>query len=183
MMRKNSMRNKKLAGILALIFMLTIVGGAQQDKSKRPSPPGTAEVTLKGKQITIDYSRPYLKGRHVGQELAPFGRVWRTGANEATTLTTEASLNIGGTSVPAGTYTLYSLPSEGTWKLIINKQTGQWGTEYDEKQDLARVDLKKSQTKAPVEQFTISFDKKSDNAADLVMEWENIRLTVPVKLQ
>src|SRR5437016_715600 len=183
MMRKNSMRTGKLVGILALMCMLTLLAAAQEDKSKRPSPPGTAEVTLKGKKITIDYSRPYLKGRHVGQELAPWGKVWRTGANEATTLTTEANLNIGGTSVPAGTYTLYSLPSEGTWKLIINKQTGQWGTNYDEQQDLARIDMQKSRTEQPVEQFTISFKKKSDNAADLVMEWENIRLTVLVKLQ
>jgi hypothetical protein len=83
--------------------------------------------------------------------------------------------------VPAGKYTIYSLPSESGWKLIINKQTGQWGTVYDEKQDLARIDMQKSQTKSPVEQFTISFDKKGANSADLVMEWENTRLTVPVK--
>jgi len=174
---------KHLIGIFALMFMLTAVAGAQEDKSKRPSPPGAAEVTLKGKKIKIDYSRPSMKGRKIVGDLVPYDRVWRTGANEATTLTTEANLNIGGTSVPAGTYTLYSLPSEGTWKLIINKQTGQWGTEYDEKQDLARVDLKKSRTKAPVEQFTISFDKKGNDTADLVLEWENTRLTVPVKVQ
>jgi len=153
----------------------------QADKSQRPSPPGTAEVTLKGKKITIEYSRPFLKGRHVGQELAPYGKVWRTGANEATALTTELDLSIGGASVPAGKYTIYSLPSEGTRKLIISKQTGQWGTEYHEEQDLARVDMQKSQLPQPVEQFTISFDKKSDSSADLVLEWENVRLTVPVK--
>src|SRR5437016_11684675 len=174
---------KQVIGIFALMFMLVAVAGAQQDKSKRPSPPGTAEVTLKGKKVRIDYSRPFMKGRKIIGELVPYDKVWRTGANEATTLTTEANLTIGGTSVPAGTYTLYTLPSEGGWKLIINKQTGQWGTEYDEKQDLARVDLKKSQTKAPVEQFTISFDKKGTGAAALVLEWENIRLTVPVKVQ
>ena len=195
------MPRKYLVLVIALITFVFTAFAAQQpppqgqpqeqpqqakppaDKSKRPSPPGTAEVTLKGKKITIEYSRPYLKGRHVGQELAPFDKVWRTGANEATSLTTEANLNIGGTNVPAGSYTLYSLPSEGTWKLIINKQTGQWGTNYDEQQDLARIDMQKSQTEQPVEQFTISFKKKSDNAADLVMEWENIRLTVLVKLQ
>jgi len=152
-----------------------------QDKSKRPSPPGTAEVTLKGKKITLDYSRPYLKGRHVGQELAPFGQVWRTGANEATTFVTEGDVRVGDANVPAGHYTLFSLPSEGSWKLIINKQTGQWGTQYDESQDLARVDLQKSQLPQPVEQFTISFDKKSDDSADLVLEWENLRLSVPLK--
>jgi hypothetical protein len=169
--------------IVSIMALLLTAAAAQQDKSKRPSPPGTAEVTLKGKKITIDYSRPSMRGRKIVGELVPYGQVWRTGANEATTLTTETDLNIGGTKVPAGKYTLYTLPSEGTWKLIINKQTGQWGTEYHEEQDLARVDMQKSQTQQPVEQFTISFDKKSDNSANLILEWENTRLTVPVKAQ
>jgi hypothetical protein len=154
-----------------------------QDKSKRPSPPGTAEVTLKGKKITIDYSRPFLKGRKVGQELAPYGKVWRTGANEATALTTAVDLNIGGVKVPAGNYTLWTLPSEGTWKLIINKQTGQWGTNYDESQDLARVDMQKSALPQLVEQFTISFDKKGENAADLNLDWEKTRVSVTLKAE
>jgi hypothetical protein len=167
-------------------MLIAVMGMAQQppqDKSKRPSPPGTAEVTLKNKKIAIDYSRPSLKGRKVGQELAPYGKVWRTGANEATTLTTEIDLNIGGVKVPAGKYTLYTLPSEGTWKLIINKQTGQWGTQYDESQDLARVDMKKSALPQPVEQFTISFDKKSENTAALNLDWENTRVSVEIKAE
>ncbi|HXB22780.1 MAG TPA: DUF2911 domain-containing protein [Candidatus Solibacter sp.] len=176
------MRSKYFSvGILTLLFLLTAFMGAQQDKSKRPSPPGTAEVTLKGKKITIDYSRPSMKGRKIVGELVPYGKVWRTGANEATTLTTDADLNIGGTNVPAGKYTLYTLPSEGTWKLIINKQTGQWGTVYDESQDLARVDLKKSALQSPIEQFTISCNKKNDSTADLVLQWETTELSVPVK--
>ncbi len=176
------MRSKYfVVGVLTLVLMLTTLMGAQQDKSARPSPPGTAEVTLKGKKVTVDYSRPSMKGRKVVGGLVPYGKVWRTGANEATTLTTEADLNIGGTNVPAGKYTLYTLPSEGTWKLIINKQTGQWGTVYDESQDLARVDLKKSSLDKPVEQFTISFNKKNDSTADLVLQWETTQLSVPVK--
>jgi Protein of unknown function (DUF2911) len=176
------MRSKHtIVAVSVFALMFVVLASAQDDKSKRPSPPGTADVTLNGKKVTIDYSRPSLKGRHVGQELAPFGKVWRTGANEATALTTETNLDIGGTKVPAGKYTIYTLPSESGWKLIINKQTGQWGTVYDEKQDLARIDMQKSQTKAPVEQFTISFDKKGADTADLVMEWETTRVTVPVK--
>ncbi len=176
------MRSKYfVVGVFTLVLMLTTFMGAQQDKSARPSPPGTAEVTLKGKKVTVDYSRPSMKGRKVVGGLVPYGKVWRTGANEATTLTTEADLNIGGTNVPAGKYTLYTLPSEGTWKLIINKQTGQWGTVYDESQDLARVDLKKSSLDKPVEQFTISFNKKNDSTADLVLQWETTQLSVPVK--
>jgi hypothetical protein len=167
-------------------MLIAVLGMAQQppqDKSKRPSPPGTAEVTLKNKEIIIDYSRPSLKGRKVGQELAPYGKVWRTGANEATALNTAIDLNIGGAKVPAGKYTLYTLPSEGTWKLIINKQTGQWGTQYDESQDLARVDMKKTALPQSVEQFTISFDKKDENTANLNLDWENTRVSVEIKAE
>jgi DUF2911 family protein len=169
--------------IIAAVASLALGQQPAEDKSKRPSPPGTAEVALKGKKITIDYGRPFLKGRKVGQELAPYGKVWRTGANEATTLTTEVDLNIAGTKVPAGKYTLWTLPSEGTWKLIINKQTGQWGTRYDESQDLARVDMTRSSLSQTVEQFTISFDKKGENSADLNLDWENTRVSVLVKAE
>jgi hypothetical protein len=180
------MQRIQLAVGVSLVMLIGVMAVAQQtpeDKSKRPSPPATAEVTLKNKKITIDYSRPSLKGRKVGQELAPYGKVWRTGANEATALNTEIDLNIGGVKVPAGKYTLYTLPSEGTWKLIINKQTGQWGTKYDESQDLARVDMKKTALPQSVEQFTISFEKKGENAADLNLDWENTRVSVEVKAQ
>jgi len=180
------MQRKRLATGVSLVMLIAVLGMAQQpsqDKSKRPSPPGTAEVTLKNKEITIDYSRPSLKGRKVGQELAPYGKVWRTGANEATALNTAIDLNIGGAKVPAGKYTLYTLPSEGTWKLIINKQTGQWGTQYDESQDLARVDMKKTALTQSVEQFTISFDKKNENTANLNLDWENTRVSVEIKAE
>jgi hypothetical protein len=155
----------------------------QQDKSKRPSPPGTADCTINGKKVTIEYSRPSLKGRKLGTDLAPYGKVWRTGANEATTLTTAIALDIGGAKVPAGTYTLYTLPSEGTWKLIINKQTGQWGTEYHQDQDLARVDMKKQEIVVPVEQFTIALDQDSNSSADLNLEWEKTRVFVTIRAQ
>ena len=181
------MRHKHLAiGVLLFISAAAVATLAQQapeDKSKRPSPPGTAEVSLKGKKITIDYSRPSLKGRKLGQELAPYGKVWRTGANEATTLTTEVDLNIGGTKVPAGKYTVWTLPSEGAWQLIINKQTGQWGTKYDQSQDLARIDMKKSALPQAVEQFTISFAKVNETTADLNLDWENTRVSVTIKAE
>ena len=179
------MRNNCVLLVIPVaVFALAAVAAAQQaDKSKRPSPPGSAEVTLNGKKITIEYSRPFMKGRKIMGEVVPYGKVWRTGANEATALTTEADLSIGGANVPAGKYTLYTLPSEGTWKLIINKQTGQWGTIYKEDQDLARVDMEKSKLSEPVEQFTISFKQKSADAADLVLQWETTQLSVPVKVK
>lgn len=162
----------------AVLLVSGLIANAQE---KPASPPGKAEVTLKGQQVTIAYSRPFMRGRKIMGGLVPYGHWWRTGANEATTLTTGTDLDIGGANVPAGKYTLYTLPSEGTWKLIINKQTGQWGTEYNQDQDLARVDMQKSKLEQPVEEFTISFDKKGPDSADLVLEWENTRVWVPVK--
>jgi hypothetical protein len=168
--------------LVAVVFAALSWAQPPQDKSQRPSPPGTADCNIKGKKVTISYSRPSKKGRKVmGGDLVPYGKVWRTGANEATTLTTEIDLNIGGAKVPAGTYTLYTLPSEGTWKLIINKQTGQWGTIYKEDQDLARVDMTRSDLVVAVEQFTIALDQDTNDSADLVLEWENTRLVVVIK--
>jgi Protein of unknown function (DUF2911) len=180
------MRRTNFVGITALtICVLAIfnLAWAQQDKSKRPSPPGTAECTINGKKVEIAYSRPFMKGRKIVGELVPYGKVWRTGANEATTLTTAIDLDIGGAKVPAGTYTLYTLPSEGTWKLIINKQTGQSGTEYNQDQDLARVDMKKQEIVVPVEQFTISLDQNTNASADLILEWEKTRVWVTIKAE
>src|SRR5215212_3069961 len=137
-------------------------------------------TAIDGATITVEYGRPSMKGRKVMGELVPFGKVWRTGADEATTLTTDKELQIGGTIVPAGKYTLYTLPDQTDWQLIVNKQTGQWGTEYDEKQDLGRVPLKKTATSAPVEQLTISVDKNPAGGGMLRIAWENTELTAPV---
>ena len=177
-----SHKNFAIAATLTSIVLAALTWAlAPQDKNQRPSPPGTADCSINGKKVTISYSRPSMKGRKIMGGLVPYGQVWRTGANEATTLTTAIDLNIGGAKVLAGTYTLYTLPSEGTWKLIINKQTGQSGTEYNQNQDLARVDMTRSEIVVPVEQFTISLDQDSNDSADLVLEWEKTRLTVVVK--
>jgi hypothetical protein len=168
---------KSLCTIFSVIVVLASVAAAQQ--KSRPSPAAVAETALNGKKVSIAYSQPSMRGRKIMGGLVPYGQVWRTGANDATTLTTDTDLMIGGADVPAGTYTLYSLPSEGTWKLIINKQTGQWGTEYHEEKDLARVDMKKEALSSPVETFVISFEPKTNPTA-LVMEWENTKLSVPI---
>ncbi len=159
-----------------------------QDKSKRPSPPGTAEVTLKGKKITIDYSRPKIRDPKTGNprqimgKVVPYGEVWRAGANEATTLTTETDLDINGTTVPAGKYTLYALPEPEKWTLIISKKTGQWGIPYPgESEDFARIPMKVEHLSTPVDPFTISFDRRSDDDAALNLAWENTKASVDVK--
>ena len=163
---------------VAAIVVAGLTPAAAQQKPLL-SPPGQAAVTIGAATITIDYSRPSMRGRKIMGELVPFDKVWRTGANAATTLKTSAALEIGGTSVPAGTYTLYTLPGEKAWKLIINKQTGQWGTQYDPSQDLARIDLTVGATAAPVEQFTITLAGTGGAAGLLTLEWENTKLTVP----
>ena len=122
-----------------------------------------------------------MRGRKIYGDLVPYGRVWRTGANAATSLSTDSDLVVGGTTVPAGNYTLYTLPGQNDWKLIINKQTGQWGTVYNQDQDLARVDMKTSQLPAAMEIFTIALDKTSGDSATLKLQWENTVASVELK--
>ena len=161
------------------IALIAAACGAQ-DKSKRPSPPATASVDLGGTKITIDYSSPRLKGRHVGGEVATFGKVWRLGANEATTLVTTGPITVGGKAVPAGSYTMFAIPDKDKWTLIISKKTGEWGTDYPgEGNDLARVELKVSTLPASVENFTISFDK-TGMGANLNFDWDTTRASVAV---
>jgi len=168
------------AFILAGAF--ATVASAQKMTDVHPgkggSPHVRAEWTIDGANLSIVYGRPYLKGRAVGKEVAPFGKVWRTGADEATTFTTDKPLKFGTLAVPAGTYTLYTLPAEKDWHLIINKQTGQWGTQYAQDQDLGRVPMTVGATSAPVEQLTISVDD-TPGGGTLRIEWGTRRATVP----
>lgn len=165
--------------LLALVASLVPIACSQNPPA---SPAGQASVSFAdGKTVTIKYSRPFAKGRKIFGGLVPYDQVWRTGANAATSLSTDTDLDIGGTSVPKGNYTLYSLPTQNGWKLIINKETGQWGTKYDPSQDLARVDMKVTKLSSPVEQFTISLDKAGADAATLKLQWENMEGTVTVK--
>lgn len=184
------MRRSTLSAVAACMLTLALVampGSAQQDKSKRPSPPGTATFTFQdGKTITINYSRPKINDPRSGQPrkiyggLVPYGEVWRAGANEATSFVTQADLTVGSTPVPAGSYTLYILPQEsGAWKLIISKKTGQWGIPYPGQQDdLARIDMKAGKTPSTVQDFTISFDKRGPNGGVINFDWEGTRATV-----
>jgi hypothetical protein len=163
------------------LVVFTAACHAQQDKASRPSPPATATLDLGGdKSITIDYSSPRLKGRKVGEQLAPFGEVWRTGANESTTFVTTADVVVGGTPVPAGSYTIFTIPNKDKWVLIISKKTGEWGTNYPgPSNDLARIDMKISTLPAPVENFTISFGKSADGGT-LNLDWDTTRASVAI---
>ena len=177
-MRKAMIAGSAFLATLGLSFALL----AQQDKSSRPSPPAKAECKLSGgKTITIDYSSPRAKGRKIFGELVPYGQVWRAGANEATSFVTSGDITVGGTAVPAGKYTIFAVPDQNKWKLVISKKTGEWGTAYPgPDNDLARIDMKASKTSAPVENFTIAFDE-AGGGCTLRMEWENTRASVDIK--
>jgi hypothetical protein len=157
------------------------VSHAQQDKANRPSPAATASLDLgDGKSITVDYSSPRAKGRKIFGGLVPYGQVWRAGANDATTFITTADITIGGTAVPAGSYTIFTIPNQDKWTLIISKKTGEWGTNYPgPSNDLARVEMKVVTLPSPVENFTISFDK-SAGGGSLNLDWETTRASVPI---
>lgn len=180
------MRRFSLIAIFAAMLVSMAVAQTEHqmpgDKKPLLSPRKQASFTFAdGKKIDVDYGAPSMRGRKIMGELVPFDQVWRTGANEATGFTTDTDLMIGGTKVPAGKYTLYTLPSANTWKLIINKQTGQWGTVYKEAQDLARVDMKKTALPAPVEQMAIAFEKTGADSAIMNLQWETTGLSVDIK--
>ncbi len=146
------------------------------------SPRDTLRASIGGANFTVTYSRPMKRGRVLFGETVPWGEVWRTGANEATHFHTDKNLEIGGTPVPAGTYTLWTIPRPEGWTLIINKQTGQWGTMYDPAQDLARIPMHDEAPEARTEQLTISLEP-GDAGAVLRLRWDDREAWVPIEIK
>jgi DUF2911 family protein len=143
------------------------------------SPRDSAVADVGGAHVAIDYGRPFRRGRKIMGEVVPWGQVWRTGANAATGFRTTRDLEIGGVTVPAGAYTLWTLPTQAGWKLIVNRQTGQWGTEYHPEQDLARIDMQTRPVSPPVEQFTIRLETTGGNGGVLRLAWDDTEAFVP----
>jgi hypothetical protein len=182
------LRSLALAACCTLLTTASFaqMGDMKMDKASAkalPSPAATAQVSLNGKDVTIHYNSPRMRGRKIMGELVPYGKVWRTGANPATTLITSTNLMIGTLNVPAGTYTLYTLPSESQWLLIVNKQTGQWGTVYKEDQDLGRTPMTGKTLSAPQEDMSISFEHTHGANTELHVKWEKTDEFVPVKAE
>jgi len=169
---------KQIVFLTSLLLTLTALA-ACQDKSQKPSPPAHAQCKFSdGKTLTIDYSSPRAKGRKIFGGLVPYGEVWRTGANEATSLVTDANLNVGGKDVPAGHYTIFTVPNADKWTLIISKKTGEWGIPYKyEGDELGRVDMKVSSTPSAVEHFTIALSPMGGGCT-LNLSWENTQASV-----
>jgi hypothetical protein len=174
---------RQSTGIWALALM--IAGGgvvaAQKTTELHPgkggSPHVRSEWTVDGASISIEYGRPSLKGRDDAKMMPP-GREWRTGADEATTLKTDKGLMFGKLMVPAGTYTLYTVPGEAEWQLVVSKKTGQWGIPYPTGEDLGRAPMKVAKTAAPVEQLTISIED-TQAGGELRIEWGNTSARAP----
>jgi hypothetical protein len=183
--------NRLKSILTAAAIVITALPMAAQEK--RLSPHETVSAVVDGNRVMIIYGRPYTKSPKTGEirkiwgGLVPYGNIWRTGADEATTLITQKPIVLGGTAIPAGAYTLWTLPQEdGTAKLIINKQIGQWGEgddTYDAQQDVARVDLKKDALDTPVDQFTMAVEKNPSGGGVLKLSWENTQFSAPFSVQ
>jgi hypothetical protein len=146
------------------------------------SPRDSSVLFLQGKRLSINYGSPSVRGRKIIGGVVPYGVVWRTGANEATSFITETDLFIGKKRIPKGAYTLYTLPTSGGWKLIVNSQTGQWGTVYNKKMDLVRIPMNKKNLKKAVEKLKISLERTGSRSGTMILEWEKTRLTVDLKV-
>lgn len=151
--------------LAVLVAAFTInTGNAQDDKSKRKSPPAEATATIGGGiEVTVNYSKPSVKGRTLWGDLVPYGKVWRTGANEATTISFSKDVKVGDKNIGAGTYSLFMIPGKDSWTVIINEEAEQWGAyKYDSAKDAARTSVEPSETKKSMEQltFTVGSDGK-----------------------
>jgi hypothetical protein len=159
---------------ISLLFLALLFAGTSlsaQDKADRPSPPKKAEATLASGTVTIDYSSPAVKERVIWGELVPYGKIWRTGANEATTIMLEKDMKVGGKLIPAGKYALFTIPGKDEWTIIINSEWDQWGAyNYDESKDVHRFNVKSKMNKDSQERmmFQVSED------GTVTMMWENM---------
>lgn len=178
-MKTSTLSRIALFSFLMLAF--TYNSFSQQDKSKRASPPMTATGVIDDATITINYSSPSVKGRKIWGELVPYGKVWRTGANEATIFETDHAIKVEGKGLPAGKYSLYTIPGEKEWVIIFNSQVGQWGitrageTTEDPAKDVLRVTVKAKESKDFNEQMKFAVEKKG-----FTLYWENLKVPVEV---
>jgi hypothetical protein len=161
--------------LTALVAMTTM--GVLRAEKKRASPHESVSMTVAGKKITIEYGRPYMKGRTIFGSLVPWDKVWRTGADEAAVLTTEGDITIGTLKVPKGTYSLFTIPSQKSWTLVVNKVAKQWGAfDYKPAQDLGRTPMTVTPNAAPVEEFTIELK----DPGTLTMSWDKTTASVSI---
>lgn len=165
-----------------LLTSVSLATYGQEAVKPRPSP--TAIVTMKYEDtyVKITYCQPHMKGRSIFGNLVPFGKVWRTGANEATEITLTEDIKIGGNLLLAGTYSIFTIPEENSWTIILNSGLGQWGDyTYNEDLDVLRIAANVTKLEGKIwEAFTMAFEQNNDKA-DLVMMWDNVKINVPIE--
>jgi hypothetical protein len=174
--------NLKTLCITVAIGVLAITGmQAQELKLPALSPSSTVSADFSTSKIEITYSRPSMRGRKVFGDLVPFGQVWRTGANAATKVTFGEDVEIGGKAVKAGSYSLYTVPGQSEWEIIMNTNTGSWGTNgYDTKDDVVRMKVTPTTTSQRVETFTINVGAITFSSCTIDLAWENTHVSIPV---
>jgi hypothetical protein len=162
-------------------FSLSLNGFSQELKLPAPSPTSVVKQDFSTSNIEITYSRPATRGRKIFGSLIPFGQVWRTGANSATKITFGEDVTLANNPLKAGSYALYTVPGEKSWKIIINKGTSNWGVSgFDEKDDVIQFEIPVQKTADMVQSFTISVDNILNNKCDLTLSWENTKIVIPV---
>jgi len=165
--------------VLLLIGVFACTSYGQFGRSQYTSPPANVAATIAGKKITIEYYAPSMHGRKIMGNLVPFGEVWCTGANWATKITTEANLQMGTLKLPAGSYSIWTLPNANEWMLIVNKQTGQFHKDYDSSTDFGRTKMNLKTLTAPVETFKIDLRSYGGNQGTLALDWETTEASIP----
>jgi hypothetical protein len=165
--------------VLVLIGVFAWTSYGQFGRSQYTSPPANVAAKIAGKKITIEYYAPSMHGRKIMGSLVPFGEVWCTGANWATKITTEANLQMGTLKLPAGSYSIWTLPNANEWMLIINKQTGQFHKDYDSSTDFGRTKMNLKTLASPVETFKIELRSDGGNKGTLALDWETTEASIP----
>ena len=171
--------NLKFTGIAIAIFCF--VGASAQIKTPQPSPTAEIEQAIGLTKVEVSYSRPGVKGRTIFGDLVAYGKLWRTGANSATTIKTESDIMLAGKSLKKGTYSVFTIPGESEWTIIINSDATASTNKYAEDKDIMRFTVKSSKTAVKVESFTMLFSNLTNDSADWQIMWENTMITIPVK--
>ena len=175
------MTMKRILTILGILAAVLLVGFLiLRTTTKSNSPEATAQTNQNGLIVKVDYCRPYKKGRQIFGGLVPYGKVWRTGANEATLIKFDQNVTVAGQSLKAGEYTLWTIPSQQGWIVVINGETGQWGTNYDQKKDVFRTPISSRPHSPMAEQFTISFTPAT-GGTDMILAWDTTEAIVPIR--
>jgi hypothetical protein len=172
--------------MLKALLFLPIAFSANLAFAQFDSPAASTSVTIAGKNIKIDYHAPQMHNRKIFGGLEPYNKVWRAGANEATALHTDADLQIKTLAVPKGNYTIFVWLDPKQWQLIINKQTGQWGLEYDQSRDLGRIPMDMKKPPSPIDVFKITLTSLGNDApkvGKLQLEWETTIASVPIAVK